>query len=247
MALKIWQIVLIVVTFFLLAYFLYWLKNKSAEKETKNIMASTADNVPKNHEGLEIEVDGVDLKSPYGKLNCVHFESAVFFYTKQNEKNFSKPNTWDIGKNNKEPFWILVNEKDMDNYGYRKFFETFVNKDMEKGRYKIYPSDKLRLFISPTFQKDFTKKTTPAKYRNRFEEITLGETITLGKFVDYCLQKGKKYYMLISEESYQYGPPDKNGYRPSGSITFFKISDKKFKNTKPQVDETPTYREWIYG
>lgn len=157
---------------------------------------------------VSIEVAGPGLKSTYGKISCVYYESAELYY-----KNAAPGNRWsstDHRFSSSEPFQILIEG-------------SF--------RVTVKPSSTLRLFIPPTYERTFTPKGG----------------YTLGKRVDYCLQKGKKYFLLIRREAIEYGPPDETGRRGSKTYDFIQISDREFKDDRPQVDPTPTYFGWIYG
>lgn len=306
MALKIWQIVLVIIIILALAYFVFWLRRFLVERDIQRVkdkfqeplskvkfkdldnktqerilnlkyeltyklefrddqtmdllvqiykevkmdshyskkVADEIYNIMENiigqgffiDSGVEIEVDGKNIKSTYGKLDCVYFESATFYYTKGSDS----ANTWDKGSKGKEPFFVLVDELTK-----HPELNSMLTKDEKTGKYKmnVKPSDSLRLFMSPTFQKEFTKNNAP----NKQTKERLKEGLVSGRLVDYCLQKGKKYYMKIKEDSYEYGAPDEKGHRLSSSITFIQISDKEFKQGKPQVEETPEYQGWIYG
>ncbi len=214
------------------------LENKTAEKIENETMKKEVDVMPKKNENkeydsisafldenealnkqLEITVDGEDIESPYGELKCVYFESGILWYEKENEKNFSRYSSGRTQPSEQE-FYIMV----------------------AKHMIKIKPNSELRLFIPPTFQKEFKKENAPD-----FVNKEMFDRYSLMREMDYCLQNGKKYYILIRSEDYEYGAPDKSGNRGHGTLTFIQISDKEFINGKPQVEETPTYRGWVYG
>ncbi|MBS3067989.1 hypothetical protein J4450_04765 [Candidatus Micrarchaeota archaeon] len=171
---------------------------KNEMKEYDSIGAFLAENNVLGKQ-LEIEVYGEELKSTFGNLSCVYFESGKFY--DDGSYRF---------RNSEEQFHIII-----------------------EGKFKVAVEQKggaLRLFISTsTFERQFKDKDKA------------------GREVDYCLQKGKKYYMVIGSEGYEYGPPDESGKRATSGVTYIEISDKEFKNGKPQVEQTPTVKNWIYG
>ena len=171
---------------------------KNEKKEYDSIGAFLAENKVLGKQ-LEIEVDGEDLKSTWGNLSCVYFESGKFY--DDGSYRF---------RNSEEQFYIVI-----------------------EGKYKVAVEQKagaLRLFMfTSTFERQFKDKDKA------------------GREVDYCLQKGKKYYIFLERESHEYGPPDESGNRATSGLVVIQISDKEFKNGIPQAEQTPTVKGWIYG
>lgn len=174
------------------------------QAETGKQYNSTSDLVGAHPELLSrqmsIAVGGKTLKSNYGGLNCVYYESAVLY-----ESSSPDPQTA-----SEEPFNITIDDR--------------IHLTVE-------PSSTLRLFVSPSFQRDFKRQGS----------------LLQGHQVDYCLQKGKKYFMGVKKEVIEYGPPRPNGRRETNTYYFLRISDKEFKNGQPQVEPTPHYKGWIYS
>lgn len=172
---------------------------------------------------FEFTVDGNPLKSRYGNINCVYYEASVIYYTEENRNMPEKYSTWSDVIHSTNPFSILV---------------------AGKHKIEIIPDSTLRLFLLPTFEKQFTKSNAPDSLKSIFE----GDShLVLGKQIDFCLQQDKKYYGYVRKEDREYGPPNESGDRASSTYYFFQISDKPFIDDKPQLPETPTFRGWIYS
>ncbi len=193
-------------------------------QEYNSIAEFLENNSDSLYKQLEITVEGNENKSLYGKLNCVYYEWATLFYSEENKKNASQYSVVTEKGSSKEDFYILI-----------------------EGKYKvkIKPSSELRLFTGPTFEKSFNKTNAPTE--DAKQTLEENANLVMGRQVDYCLQKGKTYYLFLKKESFKYGPPDETGRRASSSYIFLQISDKEFKNNQPQEKETPTYSNWIYG
>lgn len=159
---------------------------------------------------MTIAVEGKTLKSNYGGLSCVYYESAVLYFE---NKEKAAQNQWmslDSRTSSEETFHIVADD------------QIWL---------AVEPSSALRLFVSPSFQRDFIRKRSTLP----------------GRQVDYCLQKGKKYFMWIKKEVIAYGPPRPDGRRETNTYYFIQISDREFKNGQPQVEPTPHYKGWIYS
>ncbi|MFH1521292.1 MAG: hypothetical protein ABID61_06620 [Candidatus Micrarchaeota archaeon] len=173
---------------------------------------------------FEFTVDGNQIKSLHGNLSCVYYESVVIFYNEENKNIPENYSTLTDTFHSEDSFYIVVDGKH---------------------KIEITPTSTLRLFLSPTFENQFTKSDAPDQSsKNMFDEDNY---LVLGKQVDFCLQKNKTYYGFVRKEELDYGPPNENGDRASHTYYFFQISDKPFVNDKPQIPETPTFSGWIYS
>lgn len=174
---------------------------------------------------LKIKVSGNDLKSFYGKLDCVYSESLTGYYDKQNANNSNKPSVYTTGFSSQDEFYMIIE----DAY-----------------KVKVEPASTLRLFMLPAFEKQFDKSSAPTEEDKKrlIEEEQYG--VTVGKQLDYCLQKNKQYYLLIRQDQVEYGPPTPDGDRSSRQIIFLYVSDREFVDGQPQVDPTSTFQGWTY-
>ena len=99
------------------------------------------------------------------------------------------------------------------------------------------------MYLEPVFNTSYTNSTAKdAKIKENLEK-----TYSKAQRVEYCLEKGIMYYLMVTSENFDFGPPDNQGTRPSRDVYFVHISDKPFKNGKPQRPLALTYQAAIYG
>ncbi len=171
---------------------------------------------------FEIEVDGENIKSRYGGVEGVYQESALVFYSEENKDDAYGFGTITSTESSEDEFYIIIKELN--------------------AKIRIEPDDKLRLFVGFSFEESFTKENAPSEHMKDLFDYNV-----LGKKVDFTLEKGKTYYMLVEVQDMEYGPPDEDGERSSKELTFIKISDMEFKDGEPQRKATPTFEGWMYG
>ena len=162
-----------------------------------------------------------EIKSLYGKIKCVYYESGAEYF-KEGKKT---PQMWKTFYCSEKIFYIEPLQTDI--------------------KIEIEPNPTLQLFTKPTFEKKFTKKDAPKEYKSDFDEPL--DEISYGKLSDFCLIKGKEYFVDLKTEEISYGPPDESGIRRSSNITFVRISDFPFKGNKPQIPQTPGNKNAIFG
>jgi hypothetical protein len=76
-----------------------------------------------------------------------------------------------------------------------------------------------------------------------------GKDIESGRMlpsIEYGLVKNKKYYAKVSSEEYHLPPDRESGEPKKRTNHVLWISNKPFKNGKPQVELTPLYKGWSY-
>lgn len=103
--------------------------------------------------------------------------------------------------------------------------------------------NKMRTYLKPVYKKEFTiDEITDEERKTRFAKSGYEKIAD----IEFILQKDKKYYAMFGEESYHL-PPDRRGGQPRRATnTVIWISDKEYKDGKPQVEITPHYKGWKY-
>ena len=119
------------------------------------------------------------------------------------------------------------------------FIFTYDDKYNVKIRWR-----KLRPYIADIWEKEFTKDnldTAPAGVKNVFTK----KEVKKAKLVEVGIEKGKKYYAMFKQESYSL-PPTRDGKPKRKTNLVLMISDKPFKDRKPQTELSPLFKGWTY-
>jgi len=197
-------------------------------KEYKSVKVFLKEN--SNFEGrqFEITVDGDMIKSLLNK-GCVYEQKGIVFYDDRYKDKITTYGSSTGFHDTTEPIYLILNSTD-------------GNSASDTYKIKVDINNHLRLFIQPEVITSFTKETTPKNLKHQFEY-----GVVIGRNLKFCLKKEKKYYLIFETYDYAYGRPYPDGHRSHSSLIFVKISDKPFRNSKPQVPESPMYFGVIYS
>jgi len=100
----------------------------------------------------------------------------------------------------------------------------------------------IRTYLTESYEKIFTSANLN-NTRNDIKELLTNETEKV-MVCEYGLKKGVKYHALFNIEYYNV-PGKEDDIEERKNIVLW-ISDKSFKNGKPQEDITPLYKGWSY-
>ncbi len=168
----------------------------------------------------------------------------------------------------KEPFEIVFigdGEKSLESKKEYIYFEVvlYYGEDVLEGTYRIlynregdftFAYDdkynvnirwrKLRPYIADIWEKEFSRDdsdTAPPSVKNVFKK----KGVKKAKLVEVGIEKDKKYYAMFKQESY-YLPPTRGGKPKRKTNLVLMVSDKPFKDKKPQTELSPLFKEWTY-
>jgi hypothetical protein len=103
---------------------------------------------------------------------------------------------------------------------------------------------RMRTFLKPSWEKVFDKKhkaEAPEAVRPMIDDEDSPITV-----VEYCLKKNTGYHARIKSESGLLPPSKPNGPPRERKHVVLVVSDRPFKDGRPQGEVTPAYRGWKY-
>lgn len=104
----------------------------------------------------------------------------------------------------------------------------------------VLPTVRLRLYLQPSIRRTFTSATAskaPAAWH--YEISTMNEPIIVE---EYRLEPRRNYYARVSTISYYLPPADAESAPTRHETNVLEVSDRPFKNGKPQAKGTPGTR-----
>lgn len=103
-----------------------------------------------------------------------------------------------------------------------------------------------RLYLQPTFEKEYDTKKAPARMKEIFDNIFHDEMPEKVIVKEWALLPDKEYIVKIKKESY-YLPPVQDSDEPSEhEYTMYEIMDKEYDRVEKEKYETPA-SHWIGG
>ena len=102
----------------------------------------------------------------------------------------------------------------------------------------------VRTHLGSSYTRTFTRKDAakaPEPVAQRIKED--GRPLTVEEF---CLSPGVDYHARVRVETYSLPPTDEGGAPGHGTNAVLVITDKAFKDGRPQRDVTPGFEGWTY-
>lgn len=103
-----------------------------------------------------------------------------------------------------------------------------------------------RLYLQPTFEKEYVTKKAPAKMKKIFDNIFRDEMPEKVTVKEWALLSNKEYIINIKKETF-YLPPSPGSDEPNEeNYTMYEITDKEYDREKKREYQTPASR-WVGG
>ncbi|MHB8876225.1 MAG: hypothetical protein ACYC8T_21245 [Myxococcaceae bacterium] len=164
---------------------------------------------------IEVKLEGAPLDTFLSKKKCVYFE-----WTYGVREGGEWRTRWS-GYHSEAPVVVLT----------------------PRGRLELR-TGQLRTYLSPAFEKTWTKKDPAGAPEVVKEKLAEESAITA---VEHCLEQGRTYFARLHVDSYRKPPLPGQDKPAKGKNPVLWISDQPFTaEGKPQRPLTPAYQGWTY-